>query len=124
MRSVVQFGGILVLVVLFAAACAPGGAPTGGPTGGGAGGAVSVTEKEWAITLPAEVSAGSVKFAVKNEGAVEHNFVVKEANMRLDGIQPGQTKELTVNLKPGTYTLLCDIPGHEEAGMKATITVK
>ncbi len=120
--------GVLVLVAVLATACGPGGGgqPGGGqPGGGGAGGGVSVNEKEWQITLsPGNVAAGTVKFTVKNDGSVEHNFVIKEANVRLDGIQPGTSKELTANLKPGTYTILCDIAGHEEAGMKATLTVK
>ncbi|HEY6103239.1 MAG TPA: cupredoxin domain-containing protein [bacterium] len=84
---------------------------------------MAVTEKEWAITV-GPVQAGTVIFSVRNEGAVEHTFVIKETGMRLDGIQPGQTKQLTATLKPGTYTILCDIAGHEEAGMHATITVK
>jgi plastocyanin len=29
-----------------------------------------------------------------------------------------------VDLKAGTYTIFCGIPGHEAAGMKATLTVK
>jgi plastocyanin len=124
---------ILLTAAVLAAACGPGGGgqPGGGQPGGGAqpgggqagGSKVAVTEKEWAITVGA-VPSGTVTFSVKNNGAVEHNFVIKEAGTRLDGIQPGQTKELTVTLKPGTYTILCDIAGHEEAGMHATFTVK
>ena len=121
---------LLVVVAALAAACGPGGGggtpPGGGGQGGGppTGGAkVGVDEKEWAITV-GDVPSGAVTFAVTNHGAVEHNFVIKETGTRLDGIQPGQTKELTATLRPGTYTILCDIAGHEEAGMHTTITVK
>lgn len=119
---------ILLTAALVVSACGPGGGgqPGGGQPGGAqpsAGSRVGVNEKEWAITI-GEVPSGTVTFAVKNDGAVEHNFVIKETGTRLDGIQPGQTKELTATLQPGTYTLVCDIAGHEEAGMKTTITVK
>jgi hypothetical protein len=133
MRSRIGLTVVFVAVALLAAACGPGGGgqPTGGqpgggaPPGGGAGGGtrVAVTEKEWAIEV-GSVPSGTVTFAVRNDGAVEHNFIIKETNTRLDGLQPGQTKELTATLQPGTYTLVCDIAGHEEAGMHTTITVK
>jgi uncharacterized cupredoxin-like copper-binding protein len=29
-----------------------------------------------------------------------------------------------VNLKPGTYEFYCPVPGHEQAGMKGTLTVQ
>lgn len=133
MRSRIGLTFVFLAVALLAAACGPGGGgqPTGGqpgggaPPGGGAGGGtrVAVTEKEWAIEV-GSVPSGTVTFAVRNDGAVEHNFIIKETNTRLDGLQPGQTKELTATLQPGTYTLVCDIAGHEEAGMHTTITVK
>ena len=133
MRSRIRLTFVFLAVALLAAACGPGGGgqPTGGqpgggaPPGGGAGGGtrVAVTEKEWAIEV-GSVPSGTVTFAVRNDGAVEHNFIIKETNTRLDGLQPGQTKELTATLQPGTYTFVCDIAGHEEAGMHTTITVK
>lgn len=124
MRQRMAIAGLL-LVALVTAACGPGGQRGGQPGGGGgAGGAVAVNEHEWAIEMPKEIPAGQVQFTVKNTGAVEHNFVIKETGQRLDGIQPGQEKSFTVTLSGGTYTIVCDIPGHEEAGMSTTVSVK
>ena len=36
----------------------------------------------------------------------------------------GDVSEFKVNLKPGKYTFLCTVPGHAQAGMKGTLTVK
>ena len=42
--------------------------------------------------------------------------------------RPGQcdggTKTLTMTLAPGTYTYYCSVPGHRQAGMQGTLTVK
>jgi uncharacterized cupredoxin-like copper-binding protein len=34
------------------------------------------------------------------------------------------TKELVVDMKPGTYKLVCDVPGHTAQGMTTDVTVK
>ncbi len=39
-------------------------------------------------------------------------------------LDPGKSGELTVTMKPGTYILFCNVPGHLGAGMWTTITVK
>ncbi len=40
-------------------------------------------------------------------------------------IQPGQTTKLAVTFaKAGSYSYLCTVPGHAEAGMKGTFTVR
>ncbi|HEX9505755.1 MAG TPA: plastocyanin/azurin family copper-binding protein [Acidimicrobiia bacterium] len=39
------------------------------------------------------------------------------------GTSPGTKHSATVLLNPGTYTIYCTVPGHEAAGMKATITI-
>lgn len=126
MRSRVVLAGLLLLAAGLAASCGGGGerGGGGGQPGGGAGEVVTVTELEWAIQLPSEIPSGAVTFSVKNDGAVEHNLVIQETEQRLDGIQPGQTRTLQVTLQPGTYNIVCDIPGHSEAGMKTTVTVK
>lgn len=38
-------------------------------------------------------------------------------------LEPGQSGALSVNLKPGTYILYCNIAGHYMAGMWTTIEV-
>jgi uncharacterized cupredoxin-like copper-binding protein len=30
---------------------------------------------------------------------------------------------LTLNLKPGTYTFYCSVPGHRQSGMEGTLHV-
>lgn len=39
-------------------------------------------------------------------------------------LDPGKSGELTVDMKPGTYMVFCNVPGHLGAGMWTTITVK
>ena len=36
----------------------------------------------------------------------------------------GGSKSLTLQLKPGTYTFFCSVPGHRQAGMQGTLTVQ
>ena len=88
---------------------------------------VDVVAKEFAFE-PTEikVTAGIVKFVVRNDGAVEHDFEIVgvaehggEHEAKL--IQPGEAREVEVELKPGTYQVVCTVAGHEEAGMVATI---
>jgi len=52
---------------------------------------------------------------------------VNEARIRSLGevseLAPGKTGKLTLNLKPGTYLLICNQPGHYKDGMTAKVTV-
>jgi plastocyanin len=72
------------------------------------------------------VPAGTVTFSVKNVGTEEHEFEIFKGDTVVDeveGLVPGVTLPLTVNLEAGDYTYVCKIAGHEEAGMKGTLTV-
>jgi len=79
---------------------------------------------------PKELSARPVEvtFAVKNEGSIEHNFIIEDANRRtvaqIPVIEVGKTEELKVTLRPGTYTIACNLPGHKDAGMIGTLKVQ
>jgi plastocyanin len=71
--------------------------------------------------------AGKVTISFTNNAPENHNFTLTTASGAMVGATPtftGGTKTLSVNLKPGTYTFFCSVPGHEMAGMKGTLTVK
>lgn len=71
--------------------------------------------------------AGEVVFIVKNEGAIEHNFVIQNAAKKnvaeIAVMEPGTTTEVRAAIAPGTYAIFCTLPGHREAGMAATLVV-
>jgi uncharacterized cupredoxin-like copper-binding protein len=104
---------------------------------------VATTLREYTVAPSSTVgAAGRVTFAVRNAGTVPHEFVVlrtpKPASGLLKGneadetgnvgeigdLQPGQTKTLTLPLKPGHYALICNLPGHYKAGQHADFTVR
>jgi uncharacterized cupredoxin-like copper-binding protein len=37
---------------------------------------------------------------------------------------PGESAPHTFDLKPGTYVMVCNVPGHYDAGMYGTLTVR
>jgi len=39
-------------------------------------------------------------------------------------LKPGARGKLTLNLRPGTYLLLCNQPGHYKAGMSTSLVVQ
>jgi plastocyanin len=100
-----------------------GGGTAGGPPPAGDN-AFNAEEKEYAIALDkTQIKAGSITFNVKNVGTLPHNLAIKELNKATENIDAGKSATLTVDLQPGTYTVICEIPGHEQLGMHVTITV-
>jgi nitrite reductase (NO-forming) len=90
-----------------------------------AGQRVRVEMTEFKYTMGAtEVPAGTVSFELVNAGAVEHSFIIEGTDTTSEQIRPGQTVTVQTELKPGTYTVICDVVGHKEAGMTAQLTVK
>ncbi len=69
--------------------------------------------------------AGTVSIDMTNMSPVEHDVAVAEGGKVLGQVAPfvGGSKTLTLNLKPGTYTFYCTVPGHRQAGMEGTLTV-
>jgi uncharacterized cupredoxin-like copper-binding protein len=129
-------------------ACATLLAACGGATQGTSGETVGVTLDEFHLKLDSNsIRAGTVTFQVDNLGKEQHEFVILRTDLALDalpstadnkiqeegtgvehinelgGINPGGRQDLTVNLKPGTYIVVCNFPGHVHGGMIATLTV-
>ena len=77
-------------------------------------------------TTSLEAKAGKVTIDFTNPSAIPHNVVIEQNGKELAGFEPlaeGKASE-SADLKPGTYTFFCSVPGHREAGMEGTLTVK
>jgi plastocyanin len=74
----------------------------------------------------ANATAGSVTISMPNQSPITHDISIKGPGVNQQGprVGHGGTSKITVNLKPGTYTFYCSVPGHEAGGMKGTLTVK
>jgi len=72
----------------------------------------------------AMATAGKVTIQMPNQSTLQHNIALKAPAAHGPIVGHGGTSSFTVTLKPGTYTYFCQVPGHEQAGMKGTLTVK
>jgi len=120
--------GFISLLAMLLAACSGGGGAS--PQAPASGATFNVVATEFAFnpnTFKASVGQ-PITFKITNKGTVDHTFVI----MGLDGkeavkatIRTGGTE--TLQFTPtiaGVYPVVCDLPGHKEAGMQATLTVK
>ncbi len=95
----------------------------------GKGGKIEVAADETALlydTTSLEVDSGEVEIDFENPSSIGHDFDVEK-----DGKEVASTEVITqseesttAELEPGTYTFFCSVPGHREAGMEGTLTVK
>ncbi len=78
-------------------------------------------------TTTATAKAGQVTIDFNNPQALTHDVAIEDSSGKEVGatelIASGEDST-TVNLKPGTYHYFCTVPGHREAGMEGTLTVK
>ena len=63
---------------------------------------------------------------MSNPSSIQHNISVEGAGVNRQGttVGHGGTATVVANLKPGTYTYYCNVPGHRQAGMQGTLTVQ
>ncbi len=113
---------VLAVLLLAASLAACGAAATPSPAGTD----VTITATEFAYEPSSvEAPAGStITFTLENKGSVEHDITIDALNFQLYAAV-GETPSLsTPALAAGSYEFHCSIPGHKEAGMTGTITVK
>jgi uncharacterized cupredoxin-like copper-binding protein len=116
----------------------------------GASGDVSVSLNQWSVTPSVTPAAGPVTFTVTNAGSIAHEFVVLKTKTpaadievgKFEGesdrinedtagtnvgetgdMQPSTTSTVTMDLTPGHYVFLCNLPGHYMQGMHVDVTV-
>lgn len=107
-------------------------APESGKEAGGGGGATLEFEADPGgdlayTTTEASTEAGKVTIDFNNPQSLTHDVAIEGSNgetvAQTDLIGNEETST-TASLKPGTYTFYCSVPGHREAGMEGTLTVK
>jgi plastocyanin len=100
-------------------------------TSGGSGETVDVTadpsgQLAWTETK-IDAKAGAATVELVNDSDTTHDLVVEDSS----GNKVGEAEDVAngkssfdADLKPGSYTYYCSLPGHREAGMEGTLTVK
>jgi uncharacterized cupredoxin-like copper-binding protein len=130
------------LFLLTAAACSGG--------GGGDDADLQIDLADFSIDVSTDaLAAGDVTLAASNAGPTTHEVEVfsMPADTDLDALEivddvadvnaaemtlvdevedivAGTTAELNLSLDPGTYAVICNLPGHYAQGMHASFTVE
>jgi uncharacterized cupredoxin-like copper-binding protein len=122
---------------------------TAQPSGAGS---LTINMSDYAFSpKDATTNAGTVKISAPNQGQLPHELVLFKTNRspgslptlsngevdeegleakgvespgEIEDVGPGETKSASLKLTPGTYVMICNLPGHYKQGMYGTVTVK
>jgi uncharacterized cupredoxin-like copper-binding protein len=107
----------------------------------------AISLSEWKVVTAPTLKPGTVNFTITNVGTQPHELLVFKSDLApsayptdaagdiiedgtgvtlvSDGenIDPAGSQERTVDLTPGTYLFVCNIPGHFKQGMSSIVTV-
>lgn len=105
------------------------GGAEGGGEAAGEGSTLQLAAEETEIaydTTSLTAQAGEVTIEFDNPSSIPHDVAILK-----DGEEIAKTEiiseaeeSVSAELEPGTYTFLCTVPGHAEAGMEGTLTVE
>jgi len=117
------------------------------PTASAAPVASTIGLSEWNVDIASAIPAGTATFTISNNGTIPHELLVFKSDLAPsaypvdksgdivedgpgisllsdgDNIDPGGSQTRAVDLVPGTYLFVCNIPGHFKAGMFTVVTV-
>jgi uncharacterized cupredoxin-like copper-binding protein len=108
---------------------------------------ISITERDFKISVPHVLPSGDVRLVVHNKGPVSHELVIVRASpdrlpRRADGFTidedklhdrqiaaiepqgPGTQRSVLVHLAAGRYVLFCNMSGHAAGGMLTSFRVR
>jgi plastocyanin len=114
---------------LGAAPAAEGGETKAEETVKGPGGTLQLAAEPTAIAYDKKALSskpGQVTIDLQNPSQISHDVAIAKGNQELaksDLVAGGETSA-TAGLAPGEYVFYCTVPGHREAGMEGTLTVK
>ncbi len=104
--------------------------PSKPPSGGGQTLKVEANPNGQLSYVPSKLTAkpGNLTIEFKNPQGLSHDIAVEDSSGKKLGtselIAESSTTLSLSNLKAGTYHYFCTVPGHREAGMEGTLTVK
>jgi uncharacterized cupredoxin-like copper-binding protein len=102
---------------------------------------------EWKVIAAETLTAGKTTFTISNFGTIPHELLIFKSKLDLsaypkdkagdiiedgpgvtllsdgENVDPTGAQVRTVNLTPGTYVFMCNIPGHFKQGMYTVVTV-
>ncbi len=78
------------------------------------------------LAASATATAGQVTLRMHNMSSTPHDIAITGGGVNQIGqiVANGGDSMVTANLKAGKYTFYCSVPGHRQAGMFGTLTIK
>lgn len=92
--------------------------------------AVDVALLEYVIGMPTRLPSGPTVLRLSNQGFEMHNLkLVDPASGEVlweteTDVNTGEVRLVELDLSPGSYTVVCDVAGHDSRGMLMTLTVE
>jgi hypothetical protein len=87
---------------------------------------VEVKLTDSTIEMLTTAPPGRLTFSVTNAGTMEHNFEVdgEGVEKKFDtNLEPGESRNLQVELPAGTYRVYCPLENHKERGIQLELRV-